>query len=184
MTSAIGLGRWLPVYLLILLAGNPAGQAAGPKKPADKKKPADNTELKLPALLSAKPLKVDRKDDELRTLLKARYNEAVSEAREYYAFEKLASESGISVLYDQDRFYKMWHRVVGSGLELCDKPAEKVALLTQYLAVTKEVEKLNQEEHAAGRIRSESLHRARFERLDAGVRLLRAKREGGKAKDK
>jgi hypothetical protein len=176
MTGTIRLEPWLALSLFILVVGGSPGQEAAPKKPVD------DPEVKLPALLSAKPLVAGPRDDALRKLLKARYNEAVSEAREHYAYEKLASERGIALLRDQGRFYRMWERVVQAGLELCDTPAEKVALLAQYLDVTREVERQAQAEHAAGRIKAGELHRARYARLDAEVRLLRAKREADRAK--
>jgi hypothetical protein len=174
MTSVIRLEWWLPVCLLILGMGNSAGQAAAPKKSADKAK------VKLPALLSAKPLKVHPKDDALRKLLKARYNEAVSEAREHY----IAEPSDDSRLSRQDSFYSRWGRVVKAGLALCDKPADKVALLKKYLDLTKVVERAHKEGYDLGRTTKGDLNRARYERLDAEIRLLRAKREAGRAKGK
>jgi outer membrane protein TolC len=77
-----------------------------------------------------------------------------------------------------------WKRLVQAGLELYDKPADKVALLTQYLEITREAEKYAQDCYDAERLRIGELHRARYERLDAEIRLLRAKREADKAKGK
>jgi hypothetical protein len=162
----------------MVLFGNLAAQAPQPQKPPDK------PQVKLPALLSAKTLKVDPKDDELRKLLKARYNEAVSEAKAYYEMVQLANRNAVELDRNEDYRYRMLQRVVEVGLELCYTPAEKVALLTQYLEVTKEDEKRTQARYDAHRIPISDLHRARYERLDAESRLLRAKRESEKAKDK
>jgi hypothetical protein len=178
MKSAIRLNPQLPLCLLIALVGYSSAQAA------EQQKPPDQPEVKLPALLSAKPLKIDPKDDELRKLLKARYNEAVSEARDCYEFEEFARKYGPSQLYDADYLYGMWQRVVQSGLELCDTPAEKVALLTQYLEVTRKAEKYMQARYNAGRDRIGALQRARYERLNAEIHLWRVKREADQAKDK
>lgn len=171
MKSVKRTEQWLSLCLLLTLNGSSAAQTPQLPKLADKPK------VKLPALLSAKLLKTDPQDDELRKLLKARYNEAVSEAREYYEQEELANRNAICLDPGQDYRYRMLQRVVHAGLELCDKPADKVALLTQYLEVTKEIEKLAQTRYDAGRIGISDLHRTRYERLDAEIRLLRAKRE-------
>ncbi len=164
---------WLSLCLLMTLVGNSAAQAPS-------QKPPDQPEEKLPALLAAKPLKEDPKDDELRKLLKARYNEALGEAKDFYESEKLPPARLINL---NDR-YGRWQRLVQAGLELCDKPAEKVALLTQYVELTKELEKKEQARFDAGREAAYELRRARYERLDAEIQLLRAKREADKAKDK
>jgi outer membrane efflux protein len=169
---------WLLLGLLMMLVSNLAAQAPQPQKPPDKLK------VKVPALLSAKSVKADPKDDELRKLLKARYNEAVSEAKAYYELEQLANRNAVELTRNEDYRYRMLQRVVQAGLELCDTPGEKVALLKQYLEVTKEDEKRTQARYDAQRIPIGDLNRARYERLDAEIRLLRAKREADKAKDK
>ena len=172
MNIATRPGLWMSLYLLMTLAGSSASQ------PPPKKPPA-RPEEKVPTLLTAKPLKVDPKDDELRKLLKARYNEALAEAKGYYEFEKLPVDRIINF----DDLYGRWQRLVQAGLELCDKPAEKVTLLTQYVELTKDLEKAEQKRFDAGRVPEYALHRARYQRLDAEVQLLRAKREADKARD-
>jgi len=157
------------------LIGSSAAPAPQPQKPADE------PEVKLPALLAGKPLKEDPKDDELRKLLKARYNEALGEAREYY---ELRGRPFVCLRGDPDDLYEPWQRLVQARLEVCDSPPEKVALLTQYVEMTKEAEKYDQVRYDAGRVPITILHRARYERLDAELKLLRAKREADKVKDK
>jgi hypothetical protein len=169
---------WLPLCLLMVLAGNSAAQAPQTEKPPDRPK------VKLPALLSAKPLKDDPKDDELRKLLKARYNEALAEARDFYEFEDLANHNAIEWYPTANDRYRMLQRVVQAGLDVCETPARKVALLTQFLEVTRGLEDRTQERYKFGRCRLGDVKRARYERLDAQIRLLRAKREADKAKDK
>jgi outer membrane protein TolC len=66
-------------------------------------------------------------------------------------------------------------------LEVADSPAARVALLKQYLALAKEVEGIVAAKADAGRVEKADLHRARYIRLDAEVRLLRAQ---AKAKDR
>ncbi|OAI39038.1 hypothetical protein AYO40_06160 [Planctomycetaceae bacterium SCGC AG-212-D15] len=144
-------------------------------------KDGDGTEAKLPALLSAKPLRVDPKDDEMRKLLKARYNEAVSYGKAYYI---MRSNPEANFAPDQDGFYALWKRIVDAGLDLCDAPPEKVKLFSQYVEVAREAEALEKARHEAGRVPASDFHRARYERIDAEVRLLRAKREMERGKDK
>jgi hypothetical protein len=178
MKSASRLNPWLSLCLLFALVGYASAQAA------EQQKPPEQPEVKLPALLSAKPLKIHPKDDELRKLLKARYNEAVSEARDEYEYEEVARKYGPSRVFDPDDLYGIWQRVVVSGLELCDTPAEKIALLTNYLEVTKEAEQIAQRRYDAGKIRSSDLHRARYERLQAEIQLGRAKLAADKPTNK
>jgi hypothetical protein len=162
----------------VTLSGSSAAQ------PPDKESPPDEPKLKLPALLTAKPLKPEPGDDELQKLLKARYNEAVSELRAEYEKAQRAGQSGPCRVYQPDDFYGMWKRLVVAGLEARDSPKDKVALLTQYVEVTREAEKDMQAQSEAGRAGIGDLHRARYERLDAEVRLLRAKRGADRARGK
>ena len=169
MKSVIRPEAWLSFSLLLMLASNSAAQAPQPQP--------DQPETKLPALLTAKPLKEDPKDDELQKLLKARYNEAVGEVKEIY-------ESWIKGKVIIGSFAGAGQRLVQAGLELYDKPADRVELLTQFVELTKEAEKSAQALHDIGKLASADLHRARYQRLDAEIQLLRAKREADKAKGK
>jgi hypothetical protein len=147
-------------------------------------KPSDKPRVKLPTLLSAKPLKVDPKDDELRKLLKARYNEVLAEARDFYAFEEFAKHNAIEWYLTQEDRYRMLQRVVQAGLEVYETPSDGIALLGQYLEEARRLENRAQARYRAQRCRLGDLNRARYERLDAEIRLLRAKREADKARGK
>jgi hypothetical protein len=161
----------LSLCLLASLAGTSAA------RPPRAQELPDEPEVNLPALLSTKPLKEDPRDDEARKLLKACYDEALGEAKGLY-------EDYVRGRAGQDEVYGSWQRLVDAGLELCSKPAERVALLTQYVEMAKEAEKIAKERYEAGRWRIGGLHRARYERLDAEIHLLRAKREADAAKGK
>jgi hypothetical protein len=134
-------------------------------------------EEKAPALLTGQPLKEDSKDDELRKLQKARYNEALFEVEGLTKLYQLARAS-------YDSLAEARQRLLQAGLELCDKPADKVALLTQFVERTRAAEKIAQARHEAGRGTESALHRARYQRLDAEIQLLRAKRAADQAKGK
>jgi hypothetical protein len=154
--------------------GTSSAQAGEPPKPVAEGSP------KLPALLSAKPVMVDPKDDEVRKLLKMRYNEAVSELRAYYAD---FSQPGDRI-YTLDELYERWGRLLRAGLELCGTSSEKEVLLTEYVKIAKEIERDQQGQYDAGRVRMTELHRARYERLDAEIQLYCVKREAAKGRNK
>lgn len=168
------LPRSRPSLSLCLLLGAVGTSAALGHQP--RKVPA----LKLLPLLSAKPLKEDPGDDELRKRLKARYNAAVGEVKWWYEADHMSGHYAITRLYLPDHFFDPWHRLVRAGLEVFDTPAEKVFLLSQYLEAAKEHEKFLEERYDAGRITIEWVHRARAERLNAEIQLLWAKRQAGK----
>lgn len=160
---------WLSCSLLLMLTSYSAPQAPQPQ-------PAQPG-TKVQDLLTGRPLKEDPKDDELRKLLKARYNEALAEVE------------GRSNLFKNgrapfDSIAEPSQRLLRAGLELCDKPADKVALLTQFVERTKAVEKYAQARLESARGTGPELRRLRYQRLDAEIQLLRAKREADKAKGK
>lgn len=67
------IAAWLSVSLLLLLASFSPARASQPQ--------SDQSERKVQDLLTASPLKEDPQDDELRKLLKARYNAALAEVQ-------------------------------------------------------------------------------------------------------
>lgn len=165
------------VAVCLALSGDPS-----PRKAKGAEKPSPMWEL--PPLLTAKPLAENRDDDVLLRLLKARYNEAVSETKAYYTTRQKAAELGGDFVQDQDSFYRMWERLIRAGMDVHEKQSDKVALLAQYLDVTKDLEKLEQARVESGRNPPSLLRRARYERLNAEIRLLRAKREAEREKGK
>lgn len=164
MKSLVGVATWFWLTLLIV----PAAQAQEPK---------DEPEVKLPALLSAKPIKENAKDDELTKLLKERYNTAVSEVKELYEMY----QRGRGTI---DTFTEAAQRLVKAGLEVHEKPADRVTLLTQFVELSKEVEKQAKERFEAGRILSADYYRTRYQRIDAEIQLLRARAKIEKKKGK
>ncbi len=90
-------------------------------------------------------------------------------ARFNYTFETCG-------LDDAENRYGMWQRLVHSSLELCDKPADKVAILADYLELTREAEALEKARYEAGRVGIDCVVRAKHERLEAEIRLHREKK--------
>jgi hypothetical protein len=160
MIARVGRKQWLAACLLAAAVGNSPAQEAPPQK----------AEVKYPALLAGKPIPEDPKDDKLRKLLKARYNAVLAEARFTYTQEYCGRDN-------PNHRYVMWQRLVRSGLELCDKPAEKVAIRKNHLELTREAEALEKARLEAGRGGIDSYERARYERFQAEIQLLRAEHE-------
>jgi hypothetical protein len=132
--------------------------------------PPQPAEAQLPAILKVKALEPQPGDDELRKLLIARYNAAAAEMAARYK-EFLAGKSIFEEMVDVGR------RLVDSGLELSDKPAEQLALREKFFELALEVEKVQNARFAAGRIGAADLESARYLRLDAEVQVLKAKRK-------
>jgi hypothetical protein len=132
----------------------------------------------LPALLKEQPVQADPRDDDLRKLLKERYNEAVAEVAVRY--QRLLG--GVET---PDSVFAGAQRLVRAGLELKEKPADQVALREKYVALAKAVEKSVEERVQAGTksYGPADLHQAKYERADAEIQLLRAK-ERAKAERK
>jgi hypothetical protein len=171
MKVTIALKQWLPVYLLLTLIGTSAAQVQ-PAREIPKQ-----AELKLPALLTSKPIREDPVDDELRKLLKARYNLVFAEMQKIYRAWRMGLER-------VDVVTELAQQLVESGLELTDKPAERVAFLAQFVGLMREAEEIAKEEYNHGMASHYQVYRLRYRRLQAEILLLRAKREVEEARDR
>jgi hypothetical protein len=150
---------WLTLALLLVPASGTIAQEPQPK----------GGPAKLPAILTTEPLKEDPKDDELRKLLKARYNAAVAEMKaRFKEFE--AGRGRVDSMLGASK------RLLESGLELSAGPNDRIKLLEQFLEMAKEAERIKQVLVDEGREAPTELHEARYLRIDAEIRLLRAKR--------
>jgi hypothetical protein len=163
---------WLALALLPLLTvGRLVAQTQPPPAPVgDPPKPAKG-------ILGYKPLKVDPKDDELRKLQIARYNEAVGEVQGLLELVLRGAKT-------PDIFIDAAKHVAQSGLEVYDNPNDRIRLLTDYVELAKEVEKVFEAQHEAGRVSDSDVHMARYFRIDAEIQLLKSKRAAEKPKDK
>jgi hypothetical protein len=163
---------WLALALLpLLVAGKLVAQPKPPPAPVgDPPKPAKG-------ILAYKPLKADPKDDELRKLQIARYNEAVEEVQGLLELVLRGAKT-------PDIFIDAAKHVVQSGLEVYDNSGDRIRLLTDYVELAKEVEKVFEAQKESGRVSDSDLHMARYFRFDAEIQLLKAKRAAEKPKDK
>jgi hypothetical protein len=121
---------------------------------------------KEPPIRLGPPLRVDPKDDPLRKLLKERYNAVLEETK----LRHVAVEAGRATL---DEVFDAFQRLLRAGLEVAETHAQRVALLKQNLDLATEVERIIAKKVQAGALPDADLHRARYNRLDAEIRLLR-----------
>lgn len=169
MKSQSKFGFWLSLCLLFSSTGQSHAQTVGIGERADEQ------QVRFPEFLAGKPHQADGKDNELRKLLKARCNSALGESQEAYR----EIRSGRASL---ESLYSACQRLLQARLDLCGKRADKVALLDQYLELTRKVEELVKTLNQAGKWGKRELHRARHECQDAEIQLLRAKREATESK--
>jgi len=147
---------------------------AGPGVPAQQPKPADADEppvvAKVRPILKAKPVEPSKNDDELKKLLKARYNTAVRLLRA--AYDRV--ESGRDT---PESLFQPFRLVHDAGIELYDKLADQIAMRELYLEIAKEVEKFTETRFQDQRISVMELESVRYQRLTAEIELIRAKKK-------
>lgn len=116
-------------------------------------------------------------DDDLRHLLIARYNAALTELNSIM----IASEHGLSRYIDPEETHV---RVLNAELGLSDKPADQIAALEFYRDSRKQVESDIKAMYVANvpGFDTARYQQALYSRLDAEIRLLLAKRKAGLAK--
>jgi hypothetical protein len=132
-----------------------AGIAWGQEKPA-----------KFSGLPSRKPVEIAATDVGLPKLLKERYNTAVAELEVMQG----KHEAGQAALSDVAPAVT---RVVESGLELQATSKDRAALLAQYVEFLRDMEQHLRTLVENGIVSTNEVHRARYERLTAEIRLLR-----------
>jgi hypothetical protein len=162
---------WLALGLLPFLTAG--GLVAQPRPAAVDDPPKE----KLAGILGYKPLKADPKDDELRKLQIARYNEALEQIKALHE-TVLAGTKTPDILFDAGK------RLCQSGMEVYDDPKDRIKLLTDYVELAKDTEKTFEAQLGGGRVDTSVFHEARYFRIDAEIQLLKAKRAAEKPKEK
>lgn len=143
----------------------PSGSVPEPVTP----QPALKLEGSVSAVLKREPLVPAAGDDELLKLLKARYNSAVTVAQ--VAVAGYTSGRGESA--------SVWAAIqllLAAELELTADPKEKVQIHERNVQLAQEIEEVLKARIAAKIVPSRDLPTATYNRLDAEVQLLRAKR--------
>jgi hypothetical protein len=129
------------------------------------------------ALQAQAPPAKQKGDDDLRKLLKARFDEASAELNESILESR-------NVRFSMESLFSAEQRLLQSALELYDQPKDRVAFLSEHIKTLKAIETQMQERFKGGSGRRVDVHRARYFVLDAEIQLLRARREADKAKEK
>jgi len=157
------------VVLSTSLAVSFASGSAPAQKPADPKL-AEPRPIEIKNLLKADP-----KDDELRKLMKERVKDYGEHLRVLQA--RLGTVPGEDYINQISEFKSTSMRLAESLLELVDSPEEKIAALTVHLEIAKEFEKKIKTRSDAGAGPPHVATGARAYRLDAEIKLLKAKKE-------
>jgi hypothetical protein len=124
-----------------------------------------------------KALEPGPKDDDLRKLQIEKYNRTLLEMP---ALTMLV----LTGAKPPERLFDAGKRFVEAGLEVFDKPEDRIALLEDYVAMTKEAEKVFQTQLQLGKVVVADVEMATYYRIDAELQLLKAKRAAEKKKDK
>jgi len=137
---------------------------------AEAQKPDDPWPEVEAMLKKFEPAKSVPKDDALRKLLKERYNAALNEV----SFRLQRVQAGTET---PDELIPAARRLVESGLELNDKPADQLALLEKDVVLTKYLEKITRARLDAGvkQFTPADVFAVTYMRADAEIRLLRFK---------
>jgi hypothetical protein len=120
--------------------------------------------------LRSKPIAIEEGDSAELKLLKERYN-AVTEEMEFVLASVIA---GVS---DWEPAFDCMLRLGKSKLDLAKNASERVEMWEQILKICQTVEKVTADRVAGGRVSRAVLARAKYQRLDAELSLLRAKKE-------
>jgi hypothetical protein len=81
-------------------------------------------------------------------------------------------------------FLEMMEMLAKSGIELSDKPADKVAILEELLEIAKDYEKNTKAKYDVATAGTIEYAQAKYFRCDTEIKLIRAKREAAKEKKK
>jgi len=124
---------------------------------------------KLPRLLTAKPVEIAEERDEMRKLMRARYNAALEEVRARYQ-QFLHGHGKLDPMLDAFR------RLLASGVVAADTGKDQVEFLEQYVDLTRQVSNNVHGQKKSGQFSSAEAAQARYMYLDAQIQLLHAQR--------
>jgi hypothetical protein len=158
------------VPLLVVAALGAAWALCVPRGDPLAAQPAGAGQQKLPRLLTAKPVEIMEERDEMRKLLRARYNAALEEVRgRYHQFRD--GQGKLEPMFDAFR------RLLASGVAAADTGKDQVEFLELYVDLTRQVAKsVDGLAKIGGQIPSADAAQARYMHLDAQIQLLHAQR--------
>jgi hypothetical protein len=126
---------------------------------------------KLPRLLAAKPLSTTDQKDELRRLVRERYNAALEEARERYRQLREVANT------NPDTVCSAFRRLLASGVLAADTGRARLEFLQAYLELARDFEKLMDQLTGGAAAKAADRAHARYLRVDAELQLLRTRRD-------
>ncbi len=132
-------------------------------------------EAQDPAVFSAEPRKPAPGADELQKLLIARNNAALIELQAR-GQELMAGRVSVDEVVDAAVRWR------DSALELSEKPADQMVIHQQTLEVARYLDTICDAKLNAGTIRVADVQKSHYFRLDAEIRLLKAKQKMEKPK--
>jgi len=127
----------------------------------------------VPEVLPIKPVEIGQSEDELRRLLKKRYNAVAAELRDLYALYKGGRAPLANVCQAIEKF-------ADAGSELAETTVARISALESARDGARAVETITQQKQLEGLEPNHALEHARVCRLDIEIQLLRA-REAAKA---
>jgi hypothetical protein len=163
----------LLAILVLSFTTSPVAFGQPVEKPGD-----DKVSLTTPWLPPA-AFKENPDDDELTRLLKERYRTAAEEVATV-AFHVVQGVGDTSA--SLQRLSDAESRASRAALELCQTSAQRIAVLQKVLEARKRTEAYCKERYEAGADPAYALPLARYERLEAEIALVRAKREAAEEK--
>jgi RNA polymerase sigma factor (sigma-70 family) len=136
--------------------------------------------VKKPDWVSRTPMKASETDNDERKLLIARFNEALEELKERYAY--LGGQSDPGDHGSVEELALAARRLLVTDLELNPKPADQSSLREKYLEFTKDVEEACRLhaypcEGYLPRMTTAQARTAKYLRLEAELELLQAQRK-------
>jgi hypothetical protein len=126
------------------------------------------TAEKMLPFADSKRAAVKPDDDELRKLLKDRYNAAWLRVRQRFEMVRAGK------LFPD---FESAQQLLAAALELEETPAKQQQILEEYVELARMIEEIVEAKYQAGAIDLESYQTARYHRIDAEVQLLRFKRK-------
>ncbi len=127
-------------------------------------------QTKLPKLLAAKPLETGAESDDLRQLIRARYNAVLEEVRGRY--QQVRDGSG-----NLGQLLEAYRRLLAAGVAAADSGKNRLLFLEEFVELTRDAERLAASLTRAGVQRATEAAQARYLRLDAQIQLIRARKQ-------
>jgi len=151
-------------------------------QPPAKDPPPSEMEKLVAKLAKMEAFAPDAKDGDLRKKQKERFKEAVTQLNGLLYLLRVGSIDPVS-RYKGESVVDCWKKVVRSGLEVLDRPEDRLILLQGSVTFLKGIEDwMERAQRVGGPVAPWQVSAARYDRLDAEIELLRATEKAKKKK--